>query len=83
MSSITARLAESSYPKGCYSCCRQPVRNGELVTDVYGCVDGWLGELALRFSLRKANLQIDSVGESVCPIARYWQSSCEVLTQLP
>ena len=31
---------------------------------------GGLGELALRFSLHKANLQIDSIGESVCPIAR-------------
>jgi len=31
---------------------------------------GSLSELALRFSLHKANLQIDSIGESVCPIAR-------------
>lgn len=31
---------------------------------------GGLGELALRFSLHKAIRQIDSMGESVCPIAR-------------
>jgi hypothetical protein len=31
---------------------------------------GGLDELAPRFSLRKANLQIDSIGESVCLIAR-------------
>jgi hypothetical protein len=31
---------------------------------------GGSGELALRFSLRKANLQIDSIGESGCTVAR-------------
>jgi DNA-binding HxlR family transcriptional regulator len=31
---------------------------------------GGLGELALRFSLHKANLPLDSMGESVCPSAR-------------
>jgi len=44
--------------------------DGELVTDVYVASTGGRASLRSASAFGKANLQIDSVGESVCPMQR-------------